>query len=149
MKTKKCPGCLRELSVVFFTEDLNTKDKYAYFCRKCHNEYQNEWRRKNPDKMRMSYQRISALTYGIKHKGKYAKQRQKLNDFVIEKISGLEKNVLARALHVTRGAIHGWLKNKSIFFSNAIKLAAFLKCEVDDILKEIEYYEYEENAIAK
>ena len=35
MKTKKCYGCKRELSVDNFTKNKNTKDGLSYYCYEC------------------------------------------------------------------------------------------------------------------
>lgn len=35
MKTKKCYGCKKELSLDNFTKNKNTKDGLSYYCREC------------------------------------------------------------------------------------------------------------------
>ena len=56
MATKECIKCGKVKEVSEFRKDSSRKDGLRSYCKKCHNQLNIEWQKKNPEKVR-EYQR--------------------------------------------------------------------------------------------
>lgn len=62
---KKCSGCEIYKDRSQFTKSLDTKDALNYYCKACQNSSSYNWRKRNPEKHRLSLER-----YKLNHPGK-------------------------------------------------------------------------------
>lgn len=96
MKTKKCYGCKKELSLDNFTKNKNTKDGLSYYCRECSKKNYALNKYKNTNKK--EYEAVVI-------------QELKKNDIPIEGVNIDKINNLSVCMYDFPGAIRPILKD--------------------------------------
>lgn len=95
MITKKCSKCNLDKIISSFQKQKSSKDGLQGWCCSCKREYVNDWRKNNPDKVK-----ITKMRYREKHRNKLCKK--KTEDYLrLKNTQGYKDKYLIRTYGIT------------------------------------------------